>query len=264
MVERADEALASGAMHSFECALEYVQDAGVEFVLRIATRFPSGETAAGRSKDAPRLPGNPFATPEPALLVAELTPTHRALLNKFSVLREHLLIVTREFVEQRTPLDEADFEALAHAMQDAEVLAFYNGGTEAGASQAHKHIQVVTLPLSPRHAVPMDALLAARTPSLPFRHAFARLPTGQATDPAAMARTYRELHRSAGLEFPHPYNLLVTHEWMLLVPRARDRFEGISVNSLAYAGSFFVRDARQAHTITAATPMSVLRSVAMP
>ena len=264
MVDRAEAALASGAMHSFECALEYVQDAGIEFVLRIATKFPAGETAAGRGKDAPKLKANPFADPDPELLVAELTPTHRALLNKFSVLREHLLIVTREFVDQRTPLDEADFEALAHTMQDAEVLAFYNGGQEAGASQPHKHIQVVTLPLSPRHSVPMDSLLAAKTPSLPFRHGFARLAAGQALDPAAMVKTYRELLAQARVASPQPYNLLITHEWMLAVPRARDRFEGISVNSLAFAGSFFVRDAPQAHTIKAAPPMAVLRSVAMP
>ena len=37
VVDRADAALAAGVMHSFECALEFVEDAGVEFVLRIAT-----------------------------------------------------------------------------------------------------------------------------------------------------------------------------------------------------------------------------------
>jgi sulfate adenylyltransferase (ADP) / ATP adenylyltransferase len=72
------------------------------------------------------------------------------------------------------------------------------------------------------------------------------------------------LHQVAGLVAPRPYNLLVTNEWMLVVPRSRDRFEGISINSLAFAGSFFVRDARQAHVIAAAPPMSVLGSVAMP
>jgi ATP adenylyltransferase len=264
VVDRAEAALASGAMHSFECVLEFVEDAGVEFVLRIATKFPKGETAAGRAGDAPKLPRDPFAEPEPALVVRDLTPTHRALLNKFSVLREHLLIVTREFEDQRSLVDVRDFEALAIAMEDAEVLAFYNGGPEAGASQLHKHLQVVTLPLSPRHSIPVDVLLARPAPQLPFRHAFARLEPGQVSRPAAMAETYRELHRKAGLVPPQPYNLLVTHEWMLVVPRSRDRFEGISINSLAFAGSFFVRDAKHAHAIAAARPMSVLKSVAMP
>ena len=264
VVDRAEAALAQGAMHSFECALEFVEDGGVEFVLRIATKFPPGETAAGRSSRAPKLPSNPFASPEPALLVRELSPTHRAILNKFSVLREHLLIVTREYVDQKALLDERDFEALAICMQDAEVLAFYNGGTEAGASQSHKHLQVVTLPLSPRHSVPMDTILGRPRPELPFRHAFARLAPGQVAGPAEMVRTYLELHRQAGLHAPMPYNLLVAHEWMLVVPRARDRYEGVSINSLAFAGSFFVRDALHAHIIKEAAPLSVLRSVAMP
>jgi ATP adenylyltransferase len=79
-----------------------------------------------------------------------------------------------------------------------------------------------------------------------------------------MLRCYLELHRRAGLTAPKPYNLLVTHEWMLVVPRSRDRFEDISINSLAFAGSFFVRDARHAHAIAAAGPMQVLKGVAMP
>ena len=251
-------------MHSFECALEFVEDSGVEFVLRIATRFPRGETAAGRTDAAPQLPRDPFATPEPALIVRDLTATHRALLNKFSVLREHLLIVTKEHEDQRELLNERDFEALAICMDEAEVLAFYNGGTEAGASQSHKHLQVVTLPLSPRHSVPMDVLLAREADRLPFRHALARLRPGDVARPSEMLKTYLEVHRRAGLRAPQPYNLLVTHEWMLAVPRSRDRFEGISINSLAFSGSFFVRDAKHGHAIAAAGPMSVLKSVAMP
>ena len=265
MVDRADAALASGAMHSFECALEFVQDAGVEFVVRVATKFPQGENAAGRTGAAPKLPRDPFDDPEPALVVRDrLTPTHRALLNKFSVLREHLLVVTREHEDQRDLLTERDFEALSICMEDAEVLAFYNGGTEAGASQPHKHMQVVTLPLSPRHSVPMDAMFEKTSSSLPFRNAFTRLARGQAANPPRMRTAYLALHGAAGLVAPQPYNLIVTHEWMLVVPRSRDRFEGISINSLAYAGSFFVRDAAHANTLASAHPMSVLASVALP
>ena len=264
VVDRAEAALASGAMHSFECQLEYVQDAGVEFVLRVATRLPRGETAAGRTAQAPALARDPLDDPEPALVVRDLTPTHRALLNKFSVLREHLLVVTKRHEDQRDLLNERDFEALAVCMEDAEVLAFYNGGPEAGASQSHKHLQVVTLPLSPRHSVPIDALLTSSKDALPFRHAALRLDPGQAARPAEMLAAYRELHRRAGLVAPQPYSLLATHEFMLVVPRARDRYEDISVNSLAFAGSFFVRDAKHAHVIALSHPMSVLKSVAMP
>lgn len=264
VVDRAEAALAAGAMHSFDCELGYVEDAGVEFVMRVATKFPPGETAAGRGGNAPKLRPQPFLVPEPELVVRDLGGRHRAMMNKFSVLREHLLIVTHEFEEQRSPLEEKDFAALAMVMKDAEVLSFYNGGAEAGASQPHRHLQVVTLPLSPRHSVPMDVLLLKDRPELPFRHAFARLAAGQVARPGAMLETYLALHQRAGLQFPQPYNLLVTHEWMLVVPRSRDKYEGISINSLAFAGSFFVRDAKHAHAIASAGPMAVLKSVAMP
>ena len=269
---RAEAALAAGAMHDFRCELQFIEDAGVDFVVRRATMFPRGETAAGRGKDAPKLPGNPFLDPEPHLVVGPVGDAHLAVLNKFSVLREHLLLVTRQFMDQRTLLAERDFAALSECMRQAKVLAFYNGGPEAGASQAHKHVQVVTLPLSPRRSVPMSALLEREPAMLPFRHAFTRLARGDTAQPDALLAAYRSLLERAGIEpvrrdgiewQSQPYRLVVTHEWMLVVPRSRDRFHGISINTLAFAGSFFVRDATQLDAIARAGPMGVLASVAL-
>lgn len=269
---RAEAALAAGAMHDFQCELQFIEDAGVEFVARRATTFPRGETAAGRGRDAPKLAANPFLDPEPHLVVGPVGEGHLAVLNKFSVLREHLLLVTRHFMDQRTLLGERDFAALAQCMKEAEVLAFYNGGAEAGASQAHKHVQIVTLPLSPRRSVPMSALLEREPVALPFRHAFTRLADGDTARPGALLAAYRRLLEGAGVKAlrrdglewqSRPYSLVVTHEWMLVVPRSRDRFEAISINTLAFAGSFFVRDAAQLDAIARAGPMRVLSSVAL-
>lgn len=272
VVARAEAALAAGAMHDFECELQFVEDAGVDFVVRRATKFPRGESAAGRGRAAPKLPDNPFLDPEPHLVVGAVGDAHLAVLNKFSVLRQHLLLVTRHFVDQRTLLTERDFAALSECMRQAEVLAFYNGGAEAGASQAHKHLQVVTLPLSPRRSVPMSALLEREPVTLPFRHAFTRLAEGDAVRPDVLLARYRKLLDLAGVEAvrkdglewqSQPYSLVITHEWMLLVPRSRDRFEGFSINTLAFAGSFFVRDSAQLDAIARAGPMRVLASVAL-
>lgn len=67
-----------------------------------------------------------------------------------------------------------------------------------------------------------------------------------------------ELHPSA------PYNLLVTPQWMLLVPRTLERVEGISVNALGFAGSLFVRDTAQMQIVRRLGPMTVLERVAVP
>ena len=274
VVDRADAALASGAMHSFECALEFVQDAGVEFVLRVATKFPQGENAAGRTAAAPRLPSDPFDDPERPLVVRDLTSTHRAMLNKFSVLREHLLIVTKRHEDQRELLNARDFEALAVCMADAEVLGFYNGGTEAGASQAHKHLQWV-----PEHgldtlAAGLPAIAAGECvahPAFDWRHAFVRLPATWPAGEAAgrmLAAAFGTACNQVGLppdaEPMPPYNLLVTPDWLLLVPRRCEKWTDVSVNSLGFAGSLFARNAEQIERIRAAGPLTILAAVGLP
>ena len=61
-----------------------------------------------------------------------------------------------------------------------------------------------------------------------------------------------------------PYNLLLMREWMLLVPRSRERFDSISINALAFAGSFFVKDDAQLERVRQAGPIAILREVSSP
>jgi len=262
---RAASAHASGAMYRIESEPFLLQDAGVDFVVRVATDY-----AAQAARQPKGRTGNPFADPEPELFVADLSDSHYALLNKYHVIESHLLVVTRAYVDQHVLLDRADFEALVACFpSEAPAIAFYNGGSGAGASQPHKHLQVVTLPLAPWADIPMTPLLAPGPPRLPFRHAFA--PVGmEAHDAARLHDAYRALLLQAGIEVvPHAdgerqsgsYNLLVAREWMLLVPRSRDAFERASVNSLAYAGALFVREPHQLEAIRKAGPMSVLVEV---
>ncbi|TMH28158.1 MAG: hypothetical protein E6H63_09175 [Betaproteobacteria bacterium] len=75
-----------------------------------------------------------------------------------------------------------------------------------------------------------------------------------------MAEVYRELIARCPLA---PYNLLVTRDWMLVVPRRQERYESISVNALGFAGSLFVRDAAELELVRRAGPMNVLRAVTL-
>ncbi|WP_028228952.1 ATP adenylyltransferase family protein [Paraburkholderia ferrariae] len=276
-------ALERGALLPIETALTHIEDGGVRFGVRVAANLVRKD-AALRTLDA-QPPRDPFLPYEAGLFVADLSPTHVALLNKFNVIDRHLLIVTRRFEPQEALLDVADFAALAVALREIDGLGFYNGGTVAGASQPHKHLQMVPLPLDERGPpVPMEALLdrvpAAEgkravvvVPGLNFRHAFARLDLlADSADEAARAAhaCYRALLDAAGVKaidvegVAHqgaPYNLLVTRRWMWLVPRSRERIDGISVNTLGFAGSFFVRDTTQLHTLAQIGPMKALEHV---
>jgi ATP adenylyltransferase len=281
-------ALACGALLPIETAQTHIDDGGVRFAVRVAANLARKDEARvtqHTSREPP--PRNPFLPYEPDLYVADLSPTHVALLNKFNVIDQHLLIVTRRFEPQEALLDLADFHALIAALREIDGLGFYNGGPIAGASQAHKHLQLVPLPLGgDGYPAPIEALTGsaqavhgarpiAVVPGLRFRHAFARLDPGldQGTpdDAARLALDgYRTLLDAADLPtidvdgVAHqgaPYNLLVTRRWMLAVPRSVECVEGISVNSLGYAGSFFVRNDAQLQKLAQLGPMTALERV---
>ena len=61
-----------------------------------------------------------------------------------------------------------------------------------------------------------------------------------------------------------PYNLLVTRDWMLLVPRSKEHFDTISVNALGFAGSLLVRNETELETVRERGPFEVLRHVSFP
>lgn len=258
MRRRYAEAVAGGALHHITASLSTVADEGVAFVVRRAIEAARNPEARTGYSAGP----NPFQNPDPALVVAEVSPTHRAVLNRYAVIDNHLLVITRRFAEQDAPLDAADFDAFARCMAGAPTLGFYNAGYVAGASQRHKHLQVVPLPLGPGPcAVPIEPALER----LPFRHGLARLDGAGADDPAARApallERYREL-MAAGVDGT-PYNLLVTRSWMLVVARSREAVEGVMINALAYAGSFFVRDEAQMAALRRVGPLTMLRRAAL-
>jgi ATP adenylyltransferase len=247
-------ALASGALEPIHTETEVIEDGGVQFAVRVVSSLRRKDAAARRQVD------DPLGDYDPELFVGDLSPTHYALLNKFPVMPGHLLIVVRHYEPQDARLTVGDFEALAQCMDKSERLGFYNAGREAGASQHRKHLQVIALPLAPEVplAVPIEPLLDA-APGLPFPHALGRIAR---FDAVALHDLYRRLLGSAGASGAAPYNLLLTHRWMLIVPRAREHFDSISVNALGFAGSLLVRDRAQLERVRAAGPMNVLRAVA--
>ncbi|KAG8781466.1 bifunctional AP-4-A phosphorylase/ADP sulfurylase, partial [Ceratobasidium sp. 428] len=69
-------------------------------------------------------------------------------LNKFSVIPGHFLLVTKDFKPQDSPLTPPDLTQAYLLIRAARklskpVFAFYNCGKDSGASQPHKHIQLL-------------------------------------------------------------------------------------------------------------------------
>jgi ATP adenylyltransferase len=259
-------ALESGALSPLATRVEVVEDAGVRFSVRILENIR-------RKSEAGKTPGaNPFLPYDEAMFVADVSRTHVALLNRFNVFEHHVLIVTRRFEDQLAPLTLVDFEALWSCMLEIDGLGFYNAGSTAGASQPHKHMQLVPLPLGPEgHAVPVEPLLAEAgsepgpVPGLPFSHSVARIdsldgmPVPEAA--ASLVGLYGRMVDCLDVA-DRPYNLMLTRRWMAIVPREIEHFESISVNALGFAGSILVRDPHELQLVKKVGPMTVLRRVA--
>jgi len=271
-------ALQNGALEPIETQATSCEDQGVEFLIRVVSRLRDKPEGADNH--------NPFLPYEDALHVADVSSTHACILNKYNVVDLHSLIITRLFEHQETLLTRHDFHALYRCLLEYDSLGFYNSGSRAGASQKHKHLQLVPLPLSTtaeRDGISLISLLdraacpvgeITQIELLPYRHAFVRCDIQRSGDlEQAAARSladYRSMMRHVGADVPEtpdelvatPYNLLVTRRWMLLVPRVRECFGDISLNALAFVGALLVRNAAQLERLRAAGPCAALQSVA--
>ncbi|MBN1655283.1 MAG: phosphorylase [Deltaproteobacteria bacterium] len=288
-VQQTRRALQIGALKPIETESSFVRDQGADFLVRtvagLACKARERQRHRYRSYAETTTP-NPFLPYDRAMFVADISPTHLCLLNKYNVIEHHLLIVTRAFREQEELLDFEDFEALWICMAEFEALGFYNGGEASGASQRHKHLQLVPLPLAERGPrVPIEPLIGsakfkgrlATIPCFPFVHSIAKLDPILVNDAQRAAsetlRLYRLMLEKVGLNKRDslsgqaqagPYNLLVAREWMLLVPRRCECFKSISVNALGFAGAMLVKDKDEMRSLSKHGPIKVLEHTALP
>jgi ATP adenylyltransferase len=264
-----ERAIALDVLQPIPTEGEICQDGGVRFVVRVVANLERKRRVEAEQETQEKRE-NPFLPYDEALLVAHLSESHLCLLNKYNVLDHHLLIVTRRFEHQEELLTRADFEALSRCMAEVDGLGFYNGGTVAGASQPHKHLQLAAglreIPIARALGEPSrQGITVVRT--LPFAH---RLWTASASlsSAEAMLEGYRALLAELGLarrdRQSGPYNLLFTKRWMLLVPRSREHFESMSVNALGFAGALLCRDETELARVKEVGPMSILRYVGLP
>jgi len=277
--QQTDRALAAGALEPIETRSTTLRQAGIPFSIRIVSSLRRKDAATGR-RGADSGSADPLAAPDPTLRVCRLSEHYDAVLNRFPVIRHHLLLVTRSAEPQQRPLGPADFDALSRGLDEVDGLAFYNSGPEAGASQPHRHLQLVPVPLGAgKTPTPIEPTLTgvlqdpgrSTLPAYDFVHRVAPLPESawRVTERDerlprvghAMALTYQALAAQTGLGSGRPYNLLVTRRWMMVVPRSRERMDGVSVNALGFAGALLVRNRQGFETVRSRGPLAVLREV---
>lgn len=279
---RSEQALASGALAPIVAEQVVIQDGGLPFIVRWVAALAAKDSATVSLPGGPRDPNfNPFLPPDPALTVGPVGAHHLAILNKFPVCLHHLVLARREFAEQLSPLEQIDFLALAQVLSELGGLGFYNGGAAGGASQRHKHVQWIPeakgnaslrdLSCGLPAVAPAGAL--ARHAELSLAHCFVRVQAGLGCNVEAAARSMHEAFEVACAELGlapdeagllPPCNMLVDGDWMLMLPRSREHFEGVSLNALSYGGTIYVRHTDQIDAIRASGPLRVLAEVGFP
>jgi ATP adenylyltransferase len=262
IIKQREHALAVGALHPIPTTSEYLEHSGINFIVRISSNLERKKVAILKQEQQNI---NPFLPYEEDLFVENLSNTHLCLLNKFNVVDNHILIITKAFEEQDSLLSLEDFAALWICLEQVDGLAFYNGGKLAGASQRHKHLQLI--PLSPS-SIPVEQVIKstvtteglARSAIFPFVHAIVHYDLDQVSDPVTtLARSYQTLLDVALCN--SAYNLLATKSWMLLVPRRKEKSQDISLNSLGFAGCFFVRNKEYFKKLAEYGPLNLLADV---
>lgn len=236
---------------------------------RLLSRAPKHLRAGGPKP-------NPFLPWEPALEVDRLGEQHVLLLNKYPVQPGHLLVITRDWQPQSGWLSGADWSAVGRLAADCGGLWFFNSCAAAGASQPHRHLQLLPRragePSCPLAPALLDQLAGAEGQLLgspwPWSYALDRR-----RDPACaqeLAALYRRQALRLGLGDPDhdpqprgPYNLLFDDDWFLTIRRRGEHCAGFSVNALGFAGYLLATEASQLDWLQQHGPWELLRQVAV-
>ena len=242
---------------------------------RLLSRTPSHLRGGGPKS-------NPFLPWEPELEVQRLADRHVVILNKYPVQPGHVLLITQQWQPQSGWLRPLDWAAVAHVAADTAGLWFFNSCAAAGASQPHRHLQLLprrqgerSCPLAPLYLEQLQGPGGSNR-RWPWRYALSR--REQAHGGGAEEASAAELHRlylahAAALELGdpqrdpqprHPYNLLFDDHWFLTVRREREHCAGFSLNALGFAGYLLVTERSDLPWLLDHGPWELLRQVSHP
>ncbi|KAI9292887.1 HIT-like protein [Neoconidiobolus thromboides FSU 785] len=209
---------------------------------------------------------NPFLPCDPDLLISDtLYPNHNLVLNKFCVVPGHILLTTKEYESQDIPLNVVDFEALIDLMVNYgpdKLLAFFNCGKNSGASQPHKHIQLIPLSINePPIKYSLDKLMRDlehgtiaykiyELSDLPYSHRIVKLSDSVSnTSPTTIFNFYNLMIQQLKSDSMLHHNLTLFNNYIYVLPRKEAHFilenEIFSINSLGSVHMIMAKDETQ-------------------
>ncbi|KIO31513.1 hypothetical protein M407DRAFT_131105 [Tulasnella calospora MUT 4182] len=301
IISKLDETYSSGRANGnllfFGSSVTTHSDGGVDFEIRLC---PSLSHKPQVSKPVVSNPDGPFSPPYvPGLYVDRLKEEEEeyvVLMNKYCVVPNHFLLVTKEFKRQTAPLTPPDLAAAYNLMsagrrQGKNFFMFYNCGPLSGSSQPHKHLQFMPIPeegappiekLAQRQRLEVDGK-AFIIPSLPYAHHVFRLPAYRSRPLeeildiltqafiSLLDLTFQLLRRLPTLpEGPPAYNVLLTFDHLHVIPRGRAEHTlsqgglDVPVNALGFAGMLITKSEEEQGLLIEESPLAILGGVGLP
>ncbi|KAF8919900.1 ATP adenylyltransferase-domain-containing protein [Mucidula mucida] len=293
--------LESGELLFFPSTVHHHTEDGFQYEIRLCPALQKKTPFAEKPVDTTDHLPDPFNPPyNPNLFVgylrtADSEEEYVILMNKYSVVRDHFLIVTKEFKSQNLPLMPDDlvsaYSLIAAGDRDRQnMFAFYNCGNLSGASQPHKHIQIIRI--DDNDGPPVEKLARSvrlETPDKPFSltslpyanhvyrlpRRFSSLPTADIEDELAKAfislldLAISTIRHAADYPPGKPsYNFILTLEHMYIIPRSEEWYmlptgDKLSVNSLGFAGMLLVKSDAEMEAVKAEGVGKILRGVGL-
>ncbi len=198
---------------------------------------------------------NPFLPPDENLVIDSILEKHILILNKYPVQRGHMLLITNSWEPQSSWLTIDDFYALKYVDNDTTGLWFFNSSPNAGASQPHKHIQLLRRDKKeiycPRNNWFLSQLNQSSQHSSVISNSIKvlKLKKGIKSTPEELYHSYLELASLSEIGLPYQnikpllaYNLIVCNDWIALIKRRKESAMGFSINALGFAGYILATD----------------------
>ncbi|MBL1209382.1 DUF4922 domain-containing protein [Geminocystis sp. GBBB08] len=276
------EALIKKVLHPIPTHYQIIEEKGIQFIVRILENLDKKDKAKKKQKAKQKESNsnfNPFLPYEKDLFIADIHNHHVLILNKFNVVNHHLLIITREFESQDSILTFEDFTSLWTVLKQINGFGFYNGGKISGASQHHKHLQFIPYPLVKEiDTLPINNLILANKHEaqiitltfFPYLQAivfFEDIKQKSASELGKMTlEYYYKLLNTLNIDIEDKipsknYNLLITKDWMMIIPRSQEKFESISINSIGFAGALLVKNQAELELLLQHKPFKILTHV---
>ncbi|KAL7943532.1 alpha-galactosidase [Trichoderma barbatum] len=314
------KALSVNELHYFPTQVTILHINSITFQLRFSPSLANKPKGPPPDPSQPRKPFDPFANPPASLFVTDLGPSHYLVLNKFAVVPEHFILATKEYKLQTHVLEESDLEATLACIDAYEqagndetssvsqerksqgdgLFAFFNGGQHSGASQPHRHIQLLPVSrmkdgLDTNSSWDVLAQQAEKIEKTPFV-AFSE-PISVDTSPASLHAAYLRLYKRACQavaqhtgatslasddipttgEAMISYNMAMTKDTLVICPRLSEGSEirnsetsspigSLALNGTVLAGTALVKSEAEWEALKKSPSgvLAVLKSIGVP